>query len=377
MGCLGVDVEVQWGSPSQQPASAPSVDVSQERETESGVTPSGSDAGAQATSELAARDEGSRPLGVDAAAGGECSGSSCPMCQNGGVLEGGRCQCPARYGGAECQYVRYLEVVTGAVHTCALAGDGAIDCWGNDDAGQVRARPITSGFRSLRAGGRVSCALRSDSTAYCWGAGVPGPMSPPIRGFDSLVLGWDAACGEGPAGSFECWGSDANGKLSLRPAEPVAQLAMGWQQSCALRLDGSLQCWGLNEQSAEAPPAGNDFVQLSLASWHGCALERSGTVRCWGTISQQLGESFVALDSRGRDTCAVRADVGVTCFGSGPVIDYPALPAVARVAVGDVHACALLLDGTLSCWGDAAALPPRCPLPNQAPAGETCSVWFE
>lgn len=80
---------------------------------------------------------------------------------------------------------------------------------------------------------------------------------------------------------------------------------------------------------AKAVAAGDSFA---------CALESGGTVRCWGRNNYgQLGNSFTG-----------------TCF-SGPCSVTPVavsgITNATAIAAGDRHACALLSDGVVQCWG--------------------------
>src|SRR6202035_1752865 len=65
----------------------------------------------------------------------------------------------------------------------------------------------------------------------------------------------------------------------------------------------------------------------------GCALLGDGTARCWG-----LGES----GQRGDGTLTQMSTVPVAVSG---------LASAAAVTAGYDHACALLADGTMRCWG--------------------------
>ena len=69
--------------------------------------------------------------------------------------------------------VVYTAISSGANHVCALATDGSIMCWGNEDGdsqGQVSARPTTGVFTEISSGDNHTCALRSDGAVICWGS---------------------------------------------------------------------------------------------------------------------------------------------------------------------------------------------------------------
>ena len=71
----------------------------------------------------------------------------------------------------------YTAISSGANHVCALATDGSIMCWGNEDGdseGQVSERPTTGVFTEISSGDNHTCALRADGAVICWG-GVTVP----------------------------------------------------------------------------------------------------------------------------------------------------------------------------------------------------------
>ena len=54
----------------------------------------------------------------------------------------------------------------GAAHSCAIALDGTITCWGNNTNGQTYAPAGT--FKALALGDEHSCAVATDDTVTCW-----------------------------------------------------------------------------------------------------------------------------------------------------------------------------------------------------------------
>jgi hypothetical protein len=67
----------------------------------------------------------------------------------------------------------YTAISSGANHVCALATDGSIMCWGNEDGdseGQVSERPTTGVFTEISSGDNHTCALRNDGAVICWGS---------------------------------------------------------------------------------------------------------------------------------------------------------------------------------------------------------------
>ena len=66
--------------------------------------------------------------------------------------------------------VEYTAISNGANLVCALAADGSVMCWGNDDEGQVSDRPRSGRFTQISSGDDHTCALRDDGAVICWGS---------------------------------------------------------------------------------------------------------------------------------------------------------------------------------------------------------------
>lgn len=227
----------------------------------------------------------------------------------------------------------------GAGSMCVLSGGGAA-CWAHDLTGQLGTRNLivkttpavvsngtsaltglthiaAAGFHTcvasaaqVRCGGDASL-FKLGQTVVEEGSAVPLPISlpsspsGPVRGLDA---GGHTTCVlKGDDGSREVWCWGANG---------AGQLGTG-----ATAGNGPAKATGLTDPSALA--VGRDF---------GCALVGS-TPHCWGRNAN--GEL-------GRGTTS-------TFEAPGPVVGVST--AVALTA-GDIHACALLGDGTVTCWGN-------------------------
>jgi alpha-tubulin suppressor-like RCC1 family protein len=81
-------------------------------------------------------------------------------------------------------------------------------------------------------------------------------------------------------------------------------------------------------------------VSVASGTYQGCAVVGGGQVRCWGSH----GYGGLGNDTFGAAHSA--AVVVKNVAGTGP------LTGVRMVAAGDYHACALLTNGQVRCWGD-------------------------
>lgn len=111
------------------------------------------------------------------------------------------------------------------------------------------------------------------------------------------------------------------------PAGPKNVLAAGPDKPCAIRDDGAIVCWRVGE-SEPVPIEGLEkrrWHALSAGNNAACSLSAHGSVWCWDTTSLQLFR--------------------------GPAEFTPLHGRVDRVVVGEFHACAMIRDGSVECWG--------------------------
>jgi alpha-tubulin suppressor-like RCC1 family protein len=135
------------------------------------------------------------------------------------------------------------SVAVGTDHTCALAADGGVHCWGRNDAGQLGDGSVEDAFSPqpaagagpftwVTAGDRHGCALDLEGGAWCWGDNTFG------------ALGTDAAlesCGGAPCGR-----RPVPVATTLRFQSLSASRGRGGAHTCGLATDGLAYCWGSN-----------------------------------------------------------------------------------------------------------------------------------
>ena len=145
--------------------------------------------------------------------------------------------------------------------------------------------------------------------------------------------------------SVKIWSAGSAAADNRCWAKPV-QLSLGSHHSCALFEEGSVKCWGFGsfgqlgnsamESSTVAVSvglSGEKATAIALGDFFSCALIEGGSVKCWGSGSVgRLGN-------------------GVTAHSSIPVSVNLSGAKAAAIALGDGHACAILEDGTVKCWG--------------------------
>lgn len=255
---------------------------------------------------------------------------------------------------------RATAMSSGRNHTCALTADRTVSCWGSNASGQLGSIDVPIGEADpeawsvapvevagltdvveLSAGFDSTCARRDDGTVWCWGSNIAGQLGDPTVPF-----------GEGRIDAR------STAPVQVQDLPPAVAIDAGGNHVCALHDDATASCWGANYDgqlgSTEVKPAGDGrtgvsvtpvpvqlggIVQLSAGRDHTCALVDDATVECWGANRYgQLGNARKA----------------------GPDLDEPLvtepvpvvrLSAVATVVAGSDASCALLRDGSVSCWG--------------------------
>jgi len=281
-------------------------------------------------------------------------------------------------------------------HACALLATGDLICWGENSFGQLgtgdtAARSLPSepvafpdGFvpQKLVLGNQHTCAIAADARTKCWGSNQQGQLDPKIAGdryapgpdlrvrgraVRALAAGDDHTCAVLQGGALKCWGRDDAGQLGLgdltnrgdRPGQlgdalpavslggPAVAVAAGATHTCAVTDDGAVRCWGagaagqLGQGSAAGqlvPPSAAVVLSEAATSVvagadYSCALLASGQAACWGDGARgQLGTG---------ERTSRAAPAGEISFGAKAT----------ALAAGARHACALLADGKLACWG--------------------------
>lgn len=151
-------------------------------------------------------------------------------------------------------------------------------------------------------------------------------------------------------------GPEPTPKPSSPPVEPRAEttraVASAGGVACTITGAGTVECWGrwmgfVYSRTEDLGPqptviAGIDrAVAVAVAPGHACAARDDGAVYCWGFDSQgQLGLPRTAIN----DPYVFQAEA-VRVEGITSAVD---------VAVGWLHSCAHLRDGTVTCWGSNA-----------------------
>ncbi|MCP2502842.1 MAG: hypothetical protein NLN66_02155, partial [Candidatus Thalassarchaeaceae archaeon] len=351
-----------------------------------------------------------------------------------------------------------IAISTGEYHTCAILDDGSVSCWGKNNYAQLgdgtttnRNTPTqTSSLGTDRTAVSITadyghtCAILDDGSVSCWGENgngqlgdgtttdryTPTPTASLGEGRTAVAIGAGSyhTCTILDDGSVSCWGNNGNGRLgdgttgtrltptqtsSLGTDRTAVAIVSGHQHTCAILDDRSVSCWGMNNYGqlgdgttgqrttpTQTSSLGTDrtAVAITPGRFHTCAILDDGSVSCWGnnqngaigdgttgtdrttpTQTSSLGtdRTAVAITAGRLHTCAVIVTEGssgeyygaeVKCWGwnsdgqlgDGTTTDQhtptqTSSLATDRTAVaistGESHSCAILDDGSVSCWG--------------------------
>jgi len=258
------------------------------------------------------------------------------------------------------------KAITAGYNTCALLSGGSVDCWGNNEFGELgdgtnpgtetqscnegdgscSTIPVAvsgiAGATQVSAGPTgTTCALLSGGSVDCWGRASEGELGDGTNtGPDSCVGG--EVCSTTP--------------VAVRGITDATYVSVGSQHTCALLSGGEVECWGFSEwlgdgdvgsescptvdseECSTTPKPVNgivDATQIGTAGDQTCALLSNGHVDCWGSnVDGELG-----------DGTTLNAEVPVAVSG---------ITDATQITAGLFQTCALLSGGGVDCWGDNA-----------------------
>ncbi|MCX6516568.1 MAG: RCC1 repeat-containing protein, partial [Actinobacteria bacterium] len=232
------------------------------------------------------------------------------------------------------------RIAAGDKHTCAIAANDTIWCWGDNTYSQLGSASFPNDFslipvqttvlpgsriaKRIVAGANHTCVLATDGTVWCWG----------YNGYGSVGVS----------------GGNQPDPVQVTLGATATMIAAGGFTTCAVLSNNSLQCWGRNNKgqlgngtfgsTGVSTPVYTSFVpawftvaQIEIGNAHSCAISVLGIAWCWGQFTDGRLGTTASSDAL---TPTATASLGGTAL---------------EVAAGGAHTCAMLTNGTLSCFG--------------------------
>ncbi len=278
---------------------------------------------------------------------------------------------PVKQGAAD--FAGVIDIAAGFAHVCALDIHHTVWCWGSNSAAQLGNYTVPNSTPHADFAQPIQVVFHGDTS------------STPLQNVASISAGDAHTCAMFTNGEVDCWGLNSHRQLGNgvattdivdSPIPVLVPTASGWTEYAGLDVqaggihtcirdpaeDGSFRvaCWGDNESGqvggrtgAETPTpidvewittnpvahaqnlaSGTDF-SCSFALLNGDSGE-SG-IACWGANNYgQIGQSAGAKSPWPLNVSNAWGDLGSQ---------------VPELSAGGEHACALLADGTVWCWG--------------------------
>jgi hypothetical protein len=250
-------------------------------------------------------------------------------------------------------------VAAGGQHTCAIADDRTLACWGSNTNGQATVSSSLGTVLGVAAGAAHTCVIRSDSTVTCWGASSAQQLLLPfgLGTVKEIAAKGDHTCAIRTDDTVACWGENASGQTSVPFGLGAARgVTTGAAHSCAIRLaDNNAVCWGANDVGQSSPSLSLGAVQqIAAAETFTCAIKADGTVACWGAYAPSISGPALRIAAGQGHVCIIEPDGDASCMGDssfGQTSIPFGLGTVTQVAGGDDHTCALKSNGVVACWG--------------------------
>jgi alpha-tubulin suppressor-like RCC1 family protein len=292
------------------------------------------------------------------------------------------------------------DIDVGTTHVCVVLSSGQIDCWGQNDQGQL--------------GQDFACVYGSFSDGCNGNFAVPQSgqaVNPTSGNFTQVSVGKAHTCALHENGEVYCWGDNSDGQLGLGTTQSVSvptlvntlvrftSIDTGDAHTCGIDEQGEVWCWGRNafgqlgdstttSQNLPAKvqlPPGFSAKSISVGAEHSCAILNESQPACWGRNSQgQLGDGTIlgkisprivpgsvmgqvlSIEAGPAQTCVVNASAGLWCWGAStsgaflsnsgnalsPIsVETPFGLSIHNIAVGEGQLCSISSRSTLLCRG--------------------------
>lgn len=268
--------------------------------------------------------------------------------------------------------------------------------------------------KSIAAGSASTCAILDNDSLKCWGAGTSGilgkgnttslgdganemgdPLTPVNLGTGrtvkkiALSKSANSACAILDNNALKCWGINSSGRLgygntltlgdganemgdslqtvNLGTGKYALEISLGNIHTCALLNDSTVKCWGeasngqiglgnTTDRGDNANEMGDSLAVVNLGTGFTpsgvhtsntttCVTSTAGTMKCFGSATSGIRLSGNTT-AAGTTTASMGNNLGLSNIGSEQIT---------TVAMGIGHACAILSNDRIKCWGAATS----------------------
>lgn len=255
-----------------------------------------------------------------------------------------------------------LKISSGFYHTCVIASDNKAYCWGRNSNGQlgnnatahssvpvaVNTTGVLSGktILAISAGYAHTCAVASDNKVYCWGLNTNGQL-----GNNSTTQSLVPVAVNTTSGTSAIYN------------KTISAVASGYRNTCVIASsDNKPYCWGygtygqngdntttqrlvpvaVNMASGVSALYGKTVKAISSFGFTTCVIGSDDLAYCWGrNVNGETGDNQIGTNR------LVPVAVYTAGLLSGKTIK--------KITSGYYDTCAIASDNNAYCWGKNAA----------------------
>jgi alpha-tubulin suppressor-like RCC1 family protein len=188
-----------------------------------------------------------------------------------------------------------------------------------------------SSIASLSSTKNHVCINQITGEIYCWGDGSHGQL------------------GTGSTNYFATVPQPSKGSTAYNPIRDTYYVVAATSHTCSLTNSGKVYCWGEGEDNRLGYGSTSDQISPQLAPFpahrtvemiathesHNCAITDNGEVYCWGNNTDgQIGMGYKSSNQ-----------------GHPTQVNLPGNRMAVAISVGDSFSCAVLDNGSITCWG--------------------------
>ncbi len=252
--------------------------------------------------------------------------------------------------------LRAVKLSSGNAVVCAVMSNGTVRCNARREGDWQELPGVANAVDVAVGGGSIRCIAFADGTVRCWGSDDHGQLGqgtsgqgeailprpvPGITDAKAVAAGQSFACALLRDGTVKCWGDNGWYELAQGSIQPAIGGGSGELPNGPELCGGNKAC---STRALTVPGVAN-ATQISAAYASVCAVIGDGSIKCWGFRA-------VGVLGDGIETEAGRCN-NIGCFPRAPVT-VSGIGNAVKVAMYAYHACAVLADGGLKCWGTNA-----------------------